>query len=77
MDIREEVPYRQEKRKEDQEANSKKAFISVYWKCCRTFSRVYKSKDGKTYTGSCPKCRSILSVPIGAGGTTQRTFIAE
>lgn len=52
-------------------------YISVYWKCCHSFSRVYKNREGTAYAGCCPRCRSSLSVPIGEEGTTRRTFIAE
>jgi hypothetical protein len=55
----------------------KKAYISIYWKCCHVFSRVHKNRQGSAYQGYCPRCRAPLVVPIGAGGTQQRTFIAE
>lgn len=57
--------------------NPKKAFLSIYWKCCHVYSRIYKNKSQTAYEGYCPRCRSFVSVPIGSEGTHQRTFIAS
>ena len=52
-------------------------YISVFFKCCQVYQRVYKHKDGDRYEGRCPKCLARLKVPIGEGGTDQRSFVAE
>ncbi len=54
-----------------------KRFLSVYWKCCRTYSHLGKDQEGKFYRGACPKCRAWVKVPIGEHGTSQRIFMAE
>jgi hypothetical protein len=56
---------------------NKREFLSIYWKCCSVYSRIYKRPDKGVYEGFCPRCRAPLSVPIGEGGTKQRSFIAE
>jgi len=66
-----------ENEKPSKKNTKKRRFISVYWKCCHSFSRVYKNRAGEAYEGYCPSCRSHLFVPIGPEGTSQRTFIAE
>ena len=53
-----------------------RAYISVYFKCCRTFARIYKNKDGTAYVGWCPKCLAKVTARCGRGeeGTDQRIF---
>ena len=57
--------------------SSKRKFLSIYWKCCHVFSRVYKNEGLNQYQGYCPKCNRKLIVPIGKDGSNRRIFIAE
>lgn len=68
----------QEKKAQSKSAktNEKRRFISIYWKCCHVYSRVYQNKAGTAYQGYCPRCHGFLKVPVGEGGTSQRSFIA-
>ncbi len=66
-----------EKKEVFQRKEEKKKFISIYWKCCHVFSRMYRNSSGTGYDGFCPKCHVFLHVPIGKDGIHQRTFIAE
>ena len=77
MDKYDTPQYHGKSKNADKNNLSKKRYISIYWKCCHSFSRIYKNKEGSAYEGVCPKCKSALSVPVGDHGTTQRTFIAE
>ena len=52
-------------------------FLSIYWRCCHVYSRIYPNRAATAYEGNCPRCRSFLQVPIGEGGTQQRSFMAE
>lgn len=52
-------------------------WIAVQWKCCRTYSRIYRNKQGTAYEGRCPKCGSLVRASVGQGGTNQRFFQAE
>ena len=54
----------------------KRPFISIFWKCCQAYSRVYRNRQGTAYEGYCPRCRGYLKVPVGEGGTKQRMFTA-
>ena len=63
--------------KNEKENSQKRAYISIHWKCCKAFSRIYKNRDGSAYEGRCPRCAAHLRVPICKGGTTQRIFIAQ
>lgn len=58
------------------ETNSqfKRQFIGIWFDCCKTYGRLYKTKDGKYYVGRCPKCLRSARVRIGGEGTNRRFF---
>ena len=51
-------------------------WLAVKWKCCSTYSRVYRNRRGDAYEGRCPKCGSPVKASIGAAGTNSRFFEA-
>lgn len=51
-------------------------WISVRWKCCKVYSRIYRTHDGKFYRGTCPKCGTPVQARVGEGGTDSRFFEA-
>lgn len=51
-----------------------KKFISVLFKCCNVYNRIYINKDGTGYSGRCPKCMKTVSFKIAEGGTDARVF---
>ena len=55
----------------------RRAYLSVYFRCCNTYQRIYRHSDGDRYEGRCPGCMTPITVPIGPGGTEQRVFEAE
>ena len=57
----------------------KKTFISVTFKCCNVYSRVYINKDGTAYEGICPRCyrKKVVVNVVEKGGTKARFFEAE
>ena len=52
-------------------------WISVFWKCCGAYSRVYRNPEGTMYVGHCPKCMKRVQAKVGKGGTSKRFFEAE
>lgn len=52
-------------------------FLSVFFKCCSVYQRVYRNADNKTYTGRCPKCLAQIRFVVGEGGTGERSFVVE
>ncbi len=51
-----------------------KKFLSVLFRCCNVYNRVYINKEGTAYIGRCPKCMKPVSFKIGQGGTDTRFF---
>jgi hypothetical protein len=51
-------------------------YLSVLFACCNVYQRIYRSPDGATYQGRCPRCAKTVRFAVGEGGTSARTFIA-
>jgi len=51
-------------------------WLAVHWRCCSTYSRVYRNKDATAYEGKCPRCGAPVRAIIGEGGTSSRFFEA-
>jgi hypothetical protein len=49
-------------------------FLSIHFKCCNAYNRIYKNKEGTAYMGRCPKCMKPVKILIGEGGTSSRSF---
>ena len=52
-------------------------YLSIHFKCCNAYLRIYPTADGTAYAGHCPKCARPVRVKIGPGGSSQRVFEAE
>jgi hypothetical protein len=52
-------------------------WLAMKWKCCSSYSRIYKNREGTAYEGRCPRCGKPVRVPIAPNGTSQRFFEAE
>ena len=59
------------------DAPKAKEFIGVKFNCCGTYQRIYKSADGKSYEGRCPRCMRPVRFLVGPGGTDERMFVVE
>ncbi|HON09866.1 MAG TPA: hypothetical protein PLE24_03275 [Chitinispirillaceae bacterium] len=60
---------------QEKDAEGKK-FLGIHFRCCNVYTRIYKSKEGKSYRGQCPRCGKRVEVPIGEGGVSSRFFEA-
>ena len=52
-------------------------YIGVRFACCDVYVRIYRSPDGKSYRGHCPRCAKPVNFVVGPGGTEARTFVVE
>lgn len=57
-------------------AGPTRPFLMIWFRCCSTYGRLNKTRDGLFYEGRCPKCLAQLEVPVGEGGTNRRMFEA-
>lgn len=60
-----------------QAAGEAKKFLSVWFRCCHTYGRMYRNQAQTEYVGRCPKCGAEVSARIGHGGTNRRMFEAR
>lgn len=52
-------------------------FLSVWYRCCHVYGRMYRDAEQTAYHGRCPRCGAPVHAPIGPDGTDQRMFMAE
>ena len=52
----------------------RRKFLSIWFRCCHVYGRIYRNADATAYEGRCPKCGSHVQALIGPGGTPQRVF---
>ena len=52
-------------------------YVGVRFACCDVYVRIYRSPDGKSYRGHCPRCARPVNFVVGPGGTDARTFVVE
>ena len=57
--------------------DGKVPFLGIHFKCCSTYGRIYRNRERHVYEGRCPKCRRLLTVPIGPGGLDTRFLSAQ
>jgi len=58
-------------------AGQPRPYLSVLFRCCGVYQRVYRSADNATYRGRCPKCARPVTFRVGQGGTDSRFFVVE
>jgi hypothetical protein len=51
-------------------------FLSIWFRCCHVYGRLYRNASGTAYEGRCPKCGRKARALIGPDGTDQRMFEA-
>jgi hypothetical protein len=55
----------------------RRPFLSVWYRCCHVYGRMYRNPAETAYHGRCPKCGAPVRALIGPDGTDSRVFIAE
>ena len=65
-------------RETEQAASARqRPYVGVRFACCDVYVRIYRSSDGKSYRGHCPRCAKPVNFVVGPGGTDARTFVVE
>lgn len=64
---------RSKKTKQERRGPTKR-FLSIMFRCCNTYGRLYPNKEGTRYEGKCPRCGARTQATIGRGGTDRRLF---
>lgn len=52
----------------------RRRFLSIWFRCCHTYGRLYRNQDETAYEGRCPRCGVAVHALIGPEGTSQRVF---
>jgi len=58
-------------------SGARRPFLSIHFKCCGVYNRIYRNPAGDAYAGHCPRCAKPVRVGIGAGGSPGRSFEVE
>lgn len=57
------------------EQPTSRPYVGVRFACCDVYVRIYRSPDGTSYRGHCPRCAKPVNFIVGPGGTDARTFV--
>jgi hypothetical protein len=55
----------------------RRRFLSVWFRCCHVYGRMYRNPQRTAYLGRCPRCGAPVQALIGPEGTDQRVFMAQ
>ena len=56
---------------------TRRSFLSVWFRCCHVYGRMYRTPEQTAYLGRCPRCGAPVRAGIGPHGTSRRMFQAE
>ncbi len=52
-------------------------FLSIWFRCCHTYGRLYRNAEETAYLGRCPSCGAPVQALIGPHGTDKRMFMTD
>jgi hypothetical protein len=58
----------------NQRTPAPRPFLSIHFACCGVYQRIYRTEDGKAYSGHCPHCAKPVHFAVGPDGTDARYF---
>ena len=61
---------------EQEDEQSKRKFLGIWFECCHTYGRLYRNKAGTHYYGRCPRClRSVkVRIDVNSDNATNMRF---
>jgi hypothetical protein len=77
LDISGLAPQGNEQRATDMTGAQSRPYLSVQFDCCGVYQRVYRDRDGQSYTARCPRCGKTARFAVGEGGTRSRCFVVK
>jgi hypothetical protein len=49
--------------------------VGVHSKCCNVYSKIYANHALSAYSGHCPRCATLIEIPIvNEGGSSSQFF---
>ena len=57
-------------------ATKRRPYISVYFRCCGVYQRIYRKPGVSRYVGWCPQCARRVVVTVDPSGTDDTFFEA-
>jgi hypothetical protein len=55
----------------------RRPFLSIWFRCCHVYGRLYRNPERTMYRGRCPACGATVRATIGPDGTPRRLFEAR
>ena len=52
-------------------------FLSIWFRCCHVYGRLYRNAMHTAYDGRCPRCGTSVQARVGPDGTPRRMFEAR
>lgn len=58
-------------------AGAGRPFLRLWFTCAGRYARAYRAGQEPAYTARCPACGAPVRIPIGPGGTSDRSFVVR
>lgn len=55
----------------------RRPFLSIWYRCCHAYGRLYRNRSETAYEGRCPACGASARVGIAPDGSEHRFFEAR
>ncbi len=56
---------------------TRRPWVGINFECCGVYARIYRDPAASQYVGRCPRCRSPITLRVGADGVESRLFRAR
>lgn len=56
---------------------ARRPYLSLYFRCCNAYARVYLNRAETAFAGHCPKCAAPVTIPVSEEGSDARFWLVE